>query len=487
MSRVSEKRSVVIVGGGIAGLAAAHKLRELKGDQLKVILIDSGKEPGGVINTRKIDDCLLDTGPDAFITLKPEALNLCKRIGFSENLVNTNPEKRHTLIVKDKTLYPVPDGFMMLAPTKMWPFAVSPLFSPLGKLRMAMEYFLPPLAPAHEETLSEFIIRRLGKEALDRIAQPMIGGIYAGDPEKLSLKAIMPRFLEMESISGSIIKAFLKSKTKGTTGDSGARYSLFTTPERGMKSFVDAIVKRLDKISILKNTVVTKIDPVNNQNSYRITMENNKTINADGLIIATPARVASSLLSKIDKNLSSLTESINYSSSAVLNLIFKSKDINDNLDGFGFVVPARERLSLMACTFTSVKFPNRTPSDLVSLRAFIGGALNPQILENDDQSIVNMVLSDLHRLLRFNGKPINWVLTRHQQAMPQYEIGHLEKVNEIEQRLASLKNVFLCGNSYTGIGIPDCIKSGEHAAENTAAYFDNLTESNSVKEIKALA
>jgi protoporphyrinogen/coproporphyrinogen III oxidase len=497
-------KRVVIIGGGITGLAAAHRILERSresGKQVDLTLLEAGDRIGGIVQTRERDGFLLESGPDSFISEKPAALELIKRLGLESHLIETNANHRRSFIVRQRRLLPVPEGFHLLAPSRFWPFVRSDIFSWPGKARMALDLVLPrrdvngatdqagdALA---DESLAQFVRRRLGSEALERMAQPMIGGIYTADPEQLSLRATMPRFLEMERKHSSIIRALRKQANKPgvRTGSeinqdtSGARYSLFLSFDRGMQVLTDKLTETISNFkskileegfsgrpSIRPNTTVESVmlerdAPGGNHSPWKLTTTTNEILLADAVCLALPAYISSRLLTGVDAQLASELAGISYASSATVNLAYKRDDIPHPLDGFGFVVPFIEKRSLIACTFSSVKFAGRAPQGHALLRGFMGGALQPETFDLSLEELISRACADLHDLLGIERPPLFAEVSKWERSMPQYHVGHLERVKRINGRLASLPGLFLAGNAYLGLGIPDCIKSGEAAAE----------------------
>jgi oxygen-dependent protoporphyrinogen oxidase len=451
-------RRIVVIGGGISGLAAANRLVELN-PSLDLTLIEASDRLGGTLQTDEHEGFLLERGPDSFISEKPEAVALAKRLGLESRLIETNPDHRRSFIVRNGRLRPVPEGFQLLAPSRIWPFLTTDIFSVMGKARMAADLVLPRRTTngVADESLSSFVRRRLGREALERMAQPMIGGIYTADPETLSLRATLPRFLDMERDHRSLILAMLR-KGRAEKGTSGARYSLFLSFDRGM----EVLVRALGKCEVRLNTRVVAIE---RDQETRIRTDQGDTIYADGIVLAVPAYIAGQLLTEINQPLASQLNRINYASTATINLAYRRDAIRHPLDGFGFVVPFVEKRSLIACTFSSVKFPGRAPENQVLLRAFVGGALQPDMFALDESQMLERVESDLRELLGITRKPLFAKVSKWERSMPQYEVGHLERVAAIENELAQLPNLQLAGNAYRGAGIPDCIRSGETAAE----------------------
>ena len=456
-----EKRinRIVVVGGGISGLAAAHRLIAL--GQTNVTLIEASPRLGGTIQTEYRHGFLIERGPDSFISEKPEALELAKQLGLESQLIQTNEKYRRSFIVRNGRLRPVPEGFQLLAPSRMWPFLTSDIFSIAGKMRMAADLVLPRKGTngTDDESLASFVRRRLGKEALERMAQPMVGGIYTADPETLSLRATLPRFLDMERTHRSLILAMLRQSQVQKSGTSGARYSLFLSFERGVQVLVDALAQI--KADIRLNTRVESLR-LNNQ-TWTITTNTGEQLEADAVCLAVPAYIAASLL---NGNLATKLTQIKYASTATINLGYERSAINHPLDGIGFVVPFIEKRSLIACTFSSVKFSGRAPEGHVLLRAFAGGALQPDIFALDESELAARVEADLRELLGITAKPLFTEVAKWERSMPQYEVGHLDRVTEIEDELSKLPGLALAGNSYRGAGIPDCIRSGQTAAES---------------------
>ncbi len=466
-------KSIVIIGGGITGLAAAYHLTERRRTgslDFEIILLEAADRLGGVIQTERRDGFLLETGPDSFISEKPEALELARRIGLDSHIIETNEHHRRSFIVREGRLRPVPEGFHLLAPSRLWPFVTSDIFSWPGKLRMAMDLILAGRNAngAADETLASFVRRRLGREALERMAQPMVGGIYTADPERLSLRATMPRFLDIEQEHRSLILGMMRrARTLAepqAEGTSGARYSLFLSFDRGMQMLVDRLSERLRAGTARLNTAIESIRYEPALEKWMIETASREAISADRVCISVPAYAAARLLRSTNSALADDLEAIPYASTATVNLAYKRSDIRHPLNGFGFVVPIIEKRSIIACTFSSVKFPGRAPDDHALLRAFVGGAMQPEMFELDDTEMIRRVRSDLHDLLEIKEPPLLTIVTRWSRSMPQYELGHLERVRRIDEHLSRLPGLELAGNAYSGTGIPDCIRSGETAA-----------------------
>lgn len=455
---------VAILGGGISGLAAAHRLREIA-PHLEVRLLEAQSRLGGILETVRRGDYLIERSADMFTTREPWALDLCQRVGLADELIETDQRYRKALIVFRGKLHPVPDGFQLLTPSKLWPMAMSPLLSATGKLRMAGEYLVPPRKTRGDESLASFVRRRLGPEAFDRLVQPLVGGIYTADPEKLSMAATLPQFLEMERRHGGLLRSMLKAPAKkGAQADgSGARYGQFLAPRLGMSQLVDAVASQLPTSCVLQNARIERISRVESD-QWQVATAGQPPEAFDGLIYALPAS-ANNLLKACDPPLATLLERVEYAGCSIVVLGYRRSQIQHPLNAFGFVVPAIEKRKVIAGSFASVKFPGRAPDDCVLIRVFIGGALQPELAKLPDDELVNIARQELGELLGASGEPEVSEVVRWLGAMPQYHVGHLELVAQIESRVAEIPRFALAGNAYRGVGVPFCIRSGEQAAE----------------------
>ena len=456
---------IAVIGGGISGLAAAHRLVELsraRAQPIDLHLIEARPRLGGVIATERSDGCIIEAGPDSFLSEKPAALRLCERLGIADRLVGTREAFRRTLVVRGGRLHPIPEGFVLLAPTRFWPLIASPLFTWPGKLRMALDLALPRGARG-DESLARFVTRRLGREAFERVAQPLVSGIYTADPERLSVAAAMPRLLEMERTERSLILGMWRQQRRGSavaSGDSGARWSLFLSFDAGMQTLVDRLTQALPEGIVHLATPVQAI--ARDAGGWRVADH----APYDAVILAVPAFAAAELLRGSDAALADDLAAIEYASIAIVSLVFDREAIPHPLDGFGFVVPSIERRALLAGTFSSIKFPGRAPATRVLVRAFVGGALRPEVVELDDDALLDLVRGDLADLLGVRAAPVLTRIIRWPRSMPQYAVGHLERGARIARRVPALPGLRLAGNAYGGVGIPDCIRSGEAAAES---------------------
>jgi oxygen-dependent protoporphyrinogen oxidase len=466
---------VAIVGGGISGLAAAHRIAELA-PQVQIALFDSAKRLGGVLETVHRDGYLIEQSADNFITSHPWAVDLCRRVGLGEQLLSTNSAHRQAFVVSRGRLCKIPDGFLVMAPTRLWPVVTTPILSPLGKLRLAMEKFVKPRADTSDESLASFARRRMGREAYERLVQPLVGGIYTADPERLSVRATMPRFVEMERQHGSLLAGALKNRREQAdeSDDSGARYSMFVAPREGMSSLVDAIAARLPRGTARLETRVERIARRDDGRWNVLSTMTNVRQTAveevfDAVILAAPAQHAAKLLDAVDAHLTAELAAIEYAGAAVVVLAYDRAQIAHRLDGFGFVVPLVEKLKILSASFSSVKYAGRAPDGKVLVRVFIGGACQRELLDHDDATLRTIAHEELAKLLGIAGTPVLSTVTRWNNAMPQYHLGHVDRVTRIEAAVARQPGLALAGNAYHGVGIPQCIHSGEQAAERTLA------------------
>jgi len=476
-----------VVGGGIAGLAAAHKLVELD-PACRIALFENRARLGGALWTKHEEGFQVEQGVDNFITTLPWGVDLCRRLGLEDELVQTNPDFRRTFVVRAGRLHKLPDGFLMMAPTRIWPLALTPILSPWGKLRCAMEYFLPPRKEQDDESMAGFVRRRLGREAYQRLVEPLVGAVYAADLEKLSVEATLPRFRQMERDHGSLVRAMRRQMTaqrkqrKASREESGARFSMFVTLRRGLSSLVDAIVGRLPRGAVRLETPVERIERLSK--GWRLWLSRFVPGDShlapgdspgagyedfDAVILAAPSYVAAELLRSHDAALADDLASITHAGTAVLSLAFLRGQIAHPLDGMGIVVPAVERSPILACSLSSRKYVHRAPEGKMLLRVFVGGVRYPEMAEMPSGQLRRQVLGELAALLGIEGNPIYSSIARWPRTMPQYHVGHKELVARIECRAAKLPGMELCGNAYHGVGIPDCIHTAEQAAEHILA------------------
>jgi oxygen-dependent protoporphyrinogen oxidase len=474
-------RRVAIIGGGISGLAAAFRIRELAAARefpLEAALFEKGPNLGRALATVREDGFVIDTGADSFLSEKPWALELAKRLGLEPELIGTDERFRKTYVVRAGRLVEIPEGFTLLAPTRFLPVVTSPLFSIPGKLRMALEPLIPARRDGSDESLASFVTRRLGREVLDRVAQPLAGGIYTADPESLSLLATMPRFIEMERRYGSLFKglrAASRNRPVQSRGTSGARWSLFLSFRGGMRALVEALATRLGECVRMRTAVAGLARPDGGAGGWRVGMADGVEFDADAVVVATPAYDAARLLRPHDAELARLLGEIRYSSAASVNIAYRAADLPRLPESFGFVVPVKERRKIIACTFSSVKFAHRAPEGTVLMRTFLGGALQAEMMGLEDAAMVAAAREEIAALLGVGAEPILAHVQRWPEQMPQYAVGHLDRVAQIERRSATLPGLALAGAAYRGVGVPDCVHSGEQAAEAVLNYLQTRT------------
>lgn len=446
---------VVIIGGGISGLSAAYALARAG---RRSLLIDPNPKLGGVIQTRTVAGCLLEGGPDSFLAAKPEAMTLAKELGLGEEIIGSNDHQRVTWIVKRGRMIPLPDGLMMMVPTRLWPTATTSLLSWETKVRMALEFFRAPQANRPDRSVGEFVADHYGVEAVDYLAEPLLSGVYGGDPYKLSVRSVLPRFADMEAQYGSLTKGTLAGLAKAPKGGGG---TLFKTLKGGLATLTAALEKAIAPHCRVVQDRAQSLNRVDG--GYAIRLEG-ETIEAKQVIIATPAWAAAELVQGLDAELAQALGRIGYSSSMTVGVIYDRAQVKQRFPAFGFLVPRKERRHLVACTFVDQKFNHRVPEDRLLLRCFLGGAGQEHVLGWTDAEIQAAVLEDLAQLLGLRAEPLAVEVSRWPRSMAQYEVGHSELIAQIERRLAGLAGLALAGNGYNGIGIPDCIKSGQAAA-----------------------
>jgi oxygen-dependent protoporphyrinogen oxidase len=459
---------IAVIGGGITGLAAAYRLREIAAAHefpLEVTLLEAGSRLGGALETIRHEDCILETGADSFLSEKPWALDLAERLGLADSLVRTQERFRKTFVVRGGRLIPIPEGFSLIAPTYLGPVFRSPLFSLAGKLRIMLEPVIPRQRSTADESLAAFVRRRLGREVLERVAQPLAAGIYTADPDQLSAAATMPRFVAMERAHGSLIRglrAAAKNRGADSRGTSGARWSLFVSFNGGIGTMVDALAAKLGD-AVHYGAHVTAITRA--ESGWRIDRSHGAPMAADAIVCAAPAGPAASLIEPHDHVLANELKSIGYASAAVVNLVFRTTDFPRALSSFGFVVPIAERRKIIAGSFSSLKFAGRSPGDKIVARVFIGGALQNAMLTLEDDAMVAAAREEFGALLGVEAPPQFAYVRRWPESMPQYTVGHLERAATIRMQAATLPGLFLAGAYLDGVGIPDCVRHGEGAAE----------------------
>jgi protoporphyrinogen/coproporphyrinogen III oxidase len=458
---------IAIIGGGISGLAAAFTLEEpRRASAVEYTLFESSPHFGGVLRTEKIEGCILEAGPDSFLTEKPWATDLCRALGLADQLIGSNDAERKTYILVHGRLIPMPDGLMFMVPTKILPTALSPLFSWNTKLRMAQELFHPPRAADSDESVAALVERHYGTEMVDRLADPLLSGVYGGEAASLSVRAVLPRFAEMERTHGSLGRAMLAARKKMLRP---ANQPLFTSLKNGMQQLVETLVARLHRPSLLTNTLVQSIQPEAGGWTVELYPEAQgsklKSDHFDAVILAVPTHVAAQLLESSSPGLSAELAAISYSSSITVGLGYDRQVRQSLPPGFGFLVPRSEGRRLLAATFVHNKFPHRAPDDRALLRCFFAGSIAENIWQLSDDAIVAIVRNELEQILGLQAAPLFARVFKWKSAMAQYGVGHLERLDRIERLCQQLPKLALAGNGYHGIGVPDCIRSGQDAAK----------------------
>ena len=466
-------KQICIIGGGIAGLSAAYYLsKKVFSGQLEahILLLEMDQAWGGKIRTINEQGFVIEGGPDTFLASKPHAVRLCKELGLSERLHGTNPLQRQTYVLHKGRLLPLPEGLAMMIPTHFGSMAASRLLSWPQKARMGLDFFIPAHPLNGDESLGGFISRRLGRAAYENLIEPLMSGIYAGDGDALSLASTFPSLREMEIQHGGLVKGALEMKKKTTqAGKStqGSR-SAFLTPTLGLAEIVTGLVAVLERngVELRLNTRVKQL--VRQGDGYQLQLQGGEIIPADGLVLASPAYASGDLLKPSDPSLAAELSAIPYISTATISLAYNQADLPRPLDGYGYVIPRREGRSALACTWTSSKFPHRAPEGMALLRVFAGRAGQEHQIPWNEPGLLVLAQEEVRATLGIRAEPLLSRVFIWEKAMPQYNLGHPERLKRIDTALTRHPSLALAGNGYRGIGIPDCIRSGESAAERIA-------------------
>jgi protoporphyrinogen/coproporphyrinogen III oxidase len=479
---------VVVIGGGLAGLAAAESLlnepskESAAGDAgtRRVTLIEPSGRVGGVVATIRRDGWLIERSADSFLAARPEAVALVERVGLANELIGVDPRVRRALILHHGRTQPVPAGFRLIAPGLLKSILTTPLLSPLGRLRLLCERFVPARGlNVADESLERFAVRRLGREAFERLVQPLAAGIWTADPARLSMAAACPEFFAMELRDGSLWAGEQKRArtARGAPQAAGARYGQFLTLASGMETLPQRLA---DQLAARRVQFVTAAATALRQRPDRVWEVSLRgaagsetaagaahpptTIEADAVIVAVPSTKAAELLHPCDPALSASLAAIEYAGSAIVSLGFAREDVAHPLDAAGVVVPRREGRRILAISFSSQKFPGRAPAGSVLMRTFVGGALDPETAALGDERLLPLVLAELRDVLGVRGTPRIVQIDRWLGAMPQYTVGHADRVRNIQRLVATHHGLALAGAAYEGVGIPQVIASGQAAA-----------------------
>ena len=446
---------IAIVGGGIAGLAAAF---ELSSRGVPFVLLEAGPRFGGVIRSERVDGFLLEAGPDTLLAQKPEALRLCREVGLEGRLVPTNPEQRTLYVVHGKRLHPLPDGMVLGVPTRLGPLARSALFTWPGKLRMACDLIIPARRAGGDESIASFFRRRLGREALERLGGPFLAGIHAGDPDRLSIQATFPRLVDMEQRHGGLIRGLLAARPRTAAPAAPTFYSL----RDGLGELVEALRAHLPSERLRAQAGVRRL--ARDRQCFTLHLDSGEEVRANAVILALPAPRAATLVAVLDDEAGRLLSQIRFVSSAAVYLGYRREHVTHPLDGYGLIVTEREGLRTSACTFFSTKFPGRAPEGHVLLRGFLGGARDGGALAADDRELTGRVHGEMAPLLGLTAAPMLARVYRWPAATPQMEVGHLRRVADLERRLEAMPGLVLTGAGLRVTGIPDTIADARRAA-----------------------
>jgi oxygen-dependent protoporphyrinogen oxidase len=456
-------RDVVIAGGGITGLAAAYRLQRLA-PHLDVVLMEASSHLGGKIGMERFDGFLLEWGPDCFLSRKPRGIGLCQELGLAGELVGRDPRYAQTFVLRHGRLHRLPEGLTGMIPTDLEVLTHNTLLSTAALAQLAQEPDIPPAPADSDESVAHFIVRRLGREVLENLVEPLMAGIYAGQADQLSLAATFPQLRQLELEHGSLLQGLMKQRPAANrTG-----YPPFVSFAGGMQTLVERLVEELNEVTICRETAVTNITKM--VNGYQLSVEGKPGVETSVVIVTTPMYVSSALLRGIDRVLAATLAEIPYASTALVNLAFDEADVPE-LNGYGYVIPSVERREALACTWTSRKWQNRAPEGKVLLRVYIGRFGDDDVTAYEDGRLLAIAQDEIRDTLNITADPLFHRIIRFPGAMPQYNMGHLDRLALIEQRLAGHEGLFLAGAAFHGVGIPDCIASGEAAAARAAAYL----------------
>ncbi|WP_044893225.1 protoporphyrinogen oxidase [Bacillus alveayuensis] len=467
---MEQKKKVVIIGGGITGISAAFYLqKKVKEKELPVdiYLIEAKPRLGGKIETVQRNGFTIERGPDSFLERKKSAQQLVKDVGLESELVNNSVGQSY-IFARDR-LHPIPEGAVMGIPTNILPFLTSSLFSLSGKLRAAGDFVLPAKEVKGDQSLGQFFRRRFGDEVVEHLIEPLLSGIYAGDIDQLSLMSTFPHFYEMEQKHRSLIFGLKKSMPRKNQKQPNKKKGIFQTVKTGLQSIVKAVENRFDEVHVKKGIKVTEIERL--EKGYRLHLSDGSVLEADSLIISTGHQAILSMFKEQGASFTYL-KNMPATSVATVAMAFPEDVIKSSTKGTGFVIARNSGFTITACTWTHKKWPHTAPKGKALLRAYVGKAGDEAIVEQSDEIIVKTVLDDLNRIMRIEGKPEFSVVSRLMNSMPQYLVGHNEKIKEIRDKMATTyPGVYLTGSSFEGLGIPDCIDQGKQAVRDVLQFL----------------
>lgn len=462
---------VIIIGGGISGLAAAYRLHK-SDPTLPFTLLEQSARLGGKVLTDQIDGLVVEGAPDSFLARKPRGVGLCEELGIADELYGRRPEHADQTQVRfGDDFYPLPSGLSGMIPTDLDALANNPLISPAGQARLAEEAAIPPAPKNGDESVASFVSRRLGREVYEKLVEPLMSGIYAGDGEQLSLAATFPQLRQLELKHGSLLNGLTASSQAPTSA--APTYPPFVSLAGGMGKLVDAIVATLPVESLRTDVTVTKIE-TQETGGYTVTLARGDMLSAAALIVATPAFATAELLQRVDAALAEAHAAIPYASSALVTLAYRKSDLSRVPEGYGYVVPSIAGSDVLAATWSSNKWAGRAPEDLLLCRVYIGHYGGHDVTKLTDDELIAMAHAELRGSFEADGEPLLQRVYRWPLSMPQYNLGHIERLTTIEERLPHNPGLFLAGAAYRGVGIPDCIREGENAAMGALRYLENI-------------
>lgn len=462
---------VVVIGGGISGLAAVEQLTR-QAPRLRVTLLEGSARLGGHIRTEREDGFVMEAGPDVLLAAKPAAIELAGRVGLGSRLQGTSPTARGSYIWTGDRLVRLPDGMTGLVPSRMLPFAATPLLSPAAKLRVALDYFIPPRREDDDESVEAFVVRRLGRAMYERLAEPLLSGISAGDGARLSMATMFPQLRSLERGHGGLIRGMLASRrNRAVQRPSAGSLSPFVSFPSGLSELVEAVVAAVtardlsgERIVLRTGSLVGRVTHDADGDTFSVELTNGETLTAHSVIVAAPAYMASMLLRPIGDELSNRLAEIDYESTVTVSLAYPVAAVPRALDATGYVVPRRLHRPALACTWASAKFEGRAPQNYALFRVFLGGAQRAVSVHAPDSELRALATRELAEVMGVRDEPVLCRINRFERAMPQYYVGHLQRVAEIEALVARVPGLYLAGAAYGGVGIPDCVRSGERAA-----------------------